>query len=142
MPRYVVALAAIVAVFIGGIRIVILWNLATSYPWQEGIVVIGDFLDVVEMRFRAIYPMSIYLIGCLLAGVVEGYYWRIGQLWSGYHRFLAELSYAPLFIGFSLILNWGFAINPQPLLTLWLACLFFGVFGWCLSAGYKAASVR
>ena len=142
MPRLVVVVALLAALLLVGVEILPMWKWASSLPWREGLPVVTLWLEIAKYRLLAVAPLLIIAVAALLAGVLEGIYWRSKRQWQGYYRSLWECSPAPLLLALGLTLNWALSIHPKPLTGVWIACLLQGLVGFGVSSGYKPATTR
>ncbi len=102
MSRLVVVIALLAALFLVGVEILPMWKWAFSLPWREGLPVVTLWLEIAQYRLIGVAPLAIIAVAALLAGGLEGIYWRSKRQWRGYHRSLWECSPAPLLLSLGL----------------------------------------
>jgi len=128
--------------FIVGVEVVPVVAVFQPLGGSEFLLMAEHFIDVREARLMSTTPLVPYVVAAVIAGVIEGFYWRAKQVWVGYHRSLWQLSLSPLVLALALLTSWVVALHEPGNLRLWVMCLLLTPAAFALTAGYKASTTR
>ena len=142
MPGVVVFLSMGLATLIVGSELMAVYAVFQARPWGEWWPLLMRVVEIAEGRLFSATPLLPYAAAAVIAGLMEGVYWRSRQRWRGYHRSLWQLALAPMVWAVALLLSWVIALDEPGWGRLWIVCGLLILTAFALSAGYKVSSTR
>jgi hypothetical protein len=142
MPGLILLLTVAVSLCLVGSELLAVYAGFQPLPWGEWLPMLSRVLESWTARLMSVTPCTPYAIAAVMAGVLEGIYWRSKQVWRGYHRSLWQLSLSPLVLALALLTSWVIARYDPGSFRLWAGCLLLAPAAFAITAGYKVSTTR